>query len=164
MTDENIDKIDEVEPALSPLAKCEAEAAECKAGWQRAVADYKNLQREVLSRQGEWAQLSERKILEEFIPVYDHLKLSLQGTSSKDQGKSDPWIEGVKYVLKQFADILKSHGVEEIKTAGETFDPRFHESAGEEEGGEAGKILREVSGGYKMGERVIKPARVIISK
>jgi molecular chaperone GrpE len=75
-------------------------------------------------------------------------------------------VEGVKYVLKQFADILKAHGVEEIRTVGEKFDPKYHEAAGEEEveGKEAGGVVKEVSGGYKVGERVIRAARVIISK
>lgn len=146
----------------SDLSKVQSEAEEYKLGWQRAMADYKNLQKEVQNRQSEWARISERQILEEFIPVYDHLKLAI----NNDQlaGKSDPWIEGVRYVLKQFATILKNHGVEEIKTEGEMFNPAYHESAGEEEGGQAGKIIRQVSGGYKMGERVMRPARVIIAK
>lgn len=165
MSDEEQIIKEEKPPEVTPLEKAEAEAAEYKAGWQRAVADYKNLQREVLSRQSEWAQLSERQILEEFIPVYDHLKLAMQESRIKNQELgNDQWFLGVTYVLKQFAEILKGHGVEEIKTVGEKFDTRFHESAGEQDGEESGKIIREVSGGYKMGERVIKPARVIISK
>lgn len=165
MTDEqtnNSEKVEEPKPELSELDKAVAEAAEYKAGWQRANADYKNLQREVMARQTEWAQISERQILEEFIPVYDHLKLAIN--NEQLEGKNDPWIEGVRFVLKQFAAILKNHGVEEIKTAGEMFNPALHESAGEEHGEEAGKILRQVSGGYKMGDRVIRPARVIICK
>ncbi|OGH89255.1 MAG: nucleotide exchange factor GrpE, partial [Candidatus Magasanikbacteria bacterium RIFOXYC2_FULL_40_16] len=47
--------------------------------------------------------------------------------------KSDPWVEGVKLVLKQFAGILKNHGIEEIKTVGEMFNPELHEAVGEEE-------------------------------
>jgi len=63
-------------------------------------------------------------------------------------------------------DILKNYQVEEIKTVGEKFDPRFHEAIGEEEseGSEPGTILKEVEGGYKRGDKVIKPARVIVSK
>ena len=169
-------KIEEEKVEPTPLQKSEAGCAEYKARWQRSVADYQNLKKETESRRAEWAQMSAQQILEEFIPVYEHLKLALGGTSSKDPGKSDPWIEGVKYVLKQFADILKSHGVEEMKTVGEQFDPMYHESAGSadapasaeamaDKGGQkSGTIIREVGGGYKMGGRVIKPARVIISR
>ncbi len=144
--------------------KCEEAKKECdeyKMGWQRALADYKNLQAETSKRRGEWAQLSEQQILEEFIPVYDHLKMSIAGVD-----KSDAWVEGVKHVLRQFVDILKNHGVEEIKTVGEKFDPKYHEAAGEEmvEGAEPGVIIKEIMPGYKMGERVIRAARVIVAK
>ena len=68
--------------------------------------------------------------------------------------------------MKQFGDVLKAHNVEDIKTVGEKFDPKFHESVGEEgaEGQEAGAIVREVDGGYVMGGSVIKVAKVIIAK
>jgi len=144
--------------------KTKAEAEEYKLGWQRALADYKNLQREIATRSSEWAQHSERQILEEFIPVYDHLKLAIN--NEQLASNKDPWLEGVRYVAKQFADILKSHSVEEIKTVGEKLDTRYHEAVGEEEveDKESGMIIKETDGGYKMGERVIKPAKVIISK
>ena len=141
--------------------KVEKECEEYKQGWQRALADYKNLQAETTKRRGEWAQMSEAQILEEFIPVYDHLKMSIAGVD-----KSDAWVEGVKHVLKQFADILKNHGVEEIKTVGEKFDPKFHEAVGEEEseGKEPGEIIKEIAGGYRAGDRVMRAARVIVAK
>jgi len=136
--------------------KCE----EYKTGWQRALADYKNLQKEISERRTEWVQMSEQQILEEFIPVYDHLKMSVTGVN--DGG---PWLEGVRHVLRQFAEILKGHGVEEIKTVGEKFDPIRHEAVGEESGeNESGVIIKEVSSGYTMGGRTIKAAKVIVRK
>lgn len=148
-----------------PCKDCEkskAEAEEYKIGWQRALADYQNLQKETSSRRAEWAQMSEQQILEEFIPVYEHLKMSMNGVADE----SNPWIDGVKHVLKQFADILKSHGVEEIKTVGERFDPKYHEAIGHEaiEGAGEDEIVKEISGGFKMGDRVIKAARVMVNK
>lgn len=146
--------------------ECEAKNAEYKLGWQRAVADYQNLKKETEARRKEWIEMSEQQILEEFIPVYDHFKTAFHHHPElgAEQKNIQNWIDGIGYIMKQFADILKNHGIEEIKTVGEVFDPVFHESAGEEDGGEPGKILRELTGGYKMGSRVIKPARVIISK
>lgn len=150
-----------------PCKNCEKlkqEAGEYKIGWQRALADYQNLQKETSARRAEWAQMSEQQILEEFIPVYEHLKMAM----SNEQliSEKNPWIDGVKHVLKQFADILKSHGVEEIKTVGEKFDPKYHEAVGHEavEGSAEDEIVREMSGGFKMRDRVIKAARVIVGK
>lgn len=138
--------------------------AEYKQGWQRALADYQNLQKETAARRAELVRMSELQILEEFIPVYDHLKLAINSEQLTNEKKS--WLEGVKHVARQFEMILKAHGVEEIKTVGEKFDPRLHEAVEEQEkeGAEAGAIVREVEGGYKMGDRVIKPAKVIITK
>lgn len=143
--------------------KCEETRKECeeyKTGWQRALADYKNLQKEISARRSEWVQMSEQQILEEFIPVYDHLKMSVMGVV-----ETSPWVEGVKHVLRQFAEILKNHGVEEVKTVGEKFDPTKHEAVSEEEGeGESGTIIKEISSGYIMGGRTIKAAKVVVNK
>lgn len=135
-----------------------------KEKWQRALADYQNLQKEVLARREEWSRLSEQQILEEFIPVYDHLKMALLG--EKSDANANAWVEGVKYVVKQFGDILKSHGVEEIKTTEAIFDPKFHEAVGQEEMDDVAEdsIIREISCGYVMGERVIRPAKVIVAR
>lgn len=144
--------------------KLKMELEECKIGWQRALADYQNLQKETVARRAEWAQMSEQQIIEEFIPVYEHLKMSLNGVV--EDGGNNPWLDGVKHVLKQFVDILKSHGVEEIKTVGEKFDPKYHEAVGHEavEDADEDEIVREISGGFKMGDRLIKAARVVVGK
>jgi len=142
-----------------------------KNDWQRALADYKNLQKETEQRRSEWAQLSKVMIVEDFIPVYENFKSAFNhhpelngGDEMHKQMKN--WTDGIGYIMKQFGDVLKSHGVEEIKTVGEKFDPRLHESMGEEEseGKEAGIVVKELSGGYKMGDKIIKVAKVIISK
>ena len=151
-----------------PCKDCEkfkTEAEEYKIGWQRALADYQNLQKETSSRRTEWAQISEQQILEEFIPVYEHLKTAV-ACHSREGGNPDAWIDGVKHVLKQFADIFKAHGVEEIKTMGEKFDPKYHEAVGYEavEGAGEEEIVKEISGGFKMGDRVIKAAKVMVNK
>ncbi|MDD2758351.1 MAG: nucleotide exchange factor GrpE [Patescibacteria group bacterium] len=140
-------------------------AEEYKTNWHRALADYQNLQKETATRRAEWAQMSEQQILEEFIPVYEHLKTAVT-CHSREGGNPDAWMDGVKHVLKQFADILKNHGVEEIKTVGEKFNPELHEAVGHEpsDNAEEDEIIREISGGYTMGGRVIKAAKVIVAK
>jgi len=151
--------------------KYKAEADEFKSGWQRALADYKNLQNEISARRSEWVQMSEQQILDEFIPVYENFKTAFYHHPELDENDEKHknfknWIDGIGYIMKKFADIFKQHNIEEIKTVGEKFDPNLHEALGEEavEDKEAGVILREVSGGFTMGGKVIKPAKVIVSK
>lgn len=145
-------------------ARLNEEMEKFKIGWQRALADYQNLQKETVARRVEWARMSEQQIIEEFIPVYENLKMSLD--SSNCENENNPWLNGVKLVLKQFADILKSHDVEEIQAVGKKFDPKFHEAVGHEttEGAGEDEIVKEISGGFKMGSKVIKAARVIVNR
>ncbi len=165
---EPIDLGDEPTPAECPnCAQCQVEMQEYKTNWQRATADYQNLQKETATRRAEWASLSEQTILEEFIPVYDNFKKAFaskeQGTWNKEQ---ESWVTGIGYIKKQFGDVLKNYQVEEIKTVGEKLDTRLHESVGEEEveGKEPATIIKEVDGGYTMKGRVMKVAKVIIAK
>ncbi len=136
--------------------------------WLRAQADYSNLQKEISEKRSQWAEMSEWQILEEFIPVYDNFKKAFdndQRAMINDQ-KLQNWVIGVEYIKKQFSDVLASHGVEEIETIGETFDPNFHECMSEESSDEHedGAIIREVSSGYKKGGRVLKVAGVVLNK
>ncbi|PIT88247.1 MAG: nucleotide exchange factor GrpE [Candidatus Magasanikbacteria bacterium CG10_big_fil_rev_8_21_14_0_10_36_32] len=179
MTDENIQPTDdsvtppviptgaeESLPQLSELDTAKQERDEYKNNWLRALADYQNLQKETVARRVEWAQMSERQILEEFIPIYEHLKLAISNKQNKQSAGEDSWTDGIKNVIKQFQSVLKEHGVEEIKTVGEKFNPNLHEAAGHEtvEGAGEDEIVKEISGGYKMGDKVIKAAKVIVAK
>lgn len=160
----------EAEESLKPdqCSNCEGlklQVEEYKNNWQRALADYRNLQKETAAMRSQWAQMSEENILQDFIPVYENFKKAFASPLSADGDKQwQNWKQGIEYIMKQFGDVLKSYNVQEIKTVGEKFDPHWHEAVSEEEGGEAGIILKEIEGGYKRGDKVIKPARVTISK
>lgn len=146
-----------------PLRK---QVDEYKSGWQRAHADYQNLVRETNEKRGEWVRMSELQILEEFIPVYDNFKKAFSYQPAEGEEKKwQNWSQGIGYIMKQFADIIHSHNVEEIKTVGEAFDPTRHDAMGEEESDLSdGTIIREMDAGYTMNGKVVKPAKVIIAK
>ncbi len=138
---------------------------EYKAGWQRARADYSNLQSEIKSKQQEWLEYSQEQILSDFLPIYDNFKKAFFHKPKKNNQKAwDNWAVGIGYIMKQFNDVLKQYQIEEIKTVGEKFDHHLHEAVGEEYGDNEDEIVREVETGYKRGDRVIKPAKVIVSK
>jgi len=158
---------DSAETMCKNCEKNKKEAEEYKQGWQRALADYTNLQKETKNKMAEWVQMSEKQILEEFIPVYDNFKAAYRSKKTEGWSKEqENWVTGIQYIMKQFGDILKAHNIEEIKTIGEKFDPKVHEAIGEEEteSGKTGEIIKEIDGGYKMGDRVIKAAKVVINK
>jgi molecular chaperone GrpE len=151
--------------------KKQKEAEEYKLGWQRALADYTNLQKETKNRMSEWVQMSTQQILEEFIPVYDNFKKAFAhhptlDASSEEGKRIKNWIDGIGFIMKQFSEVLKTHQVEEIKTVGEMFNPTFHESVGEEEveGKKSGEIVKEVDGGYMLADKILKAAKVVVAK
>ncbi len=163
---------EQVQNPITPdtdVEKLTKECEEYKTGWQRAVADYQNLKKEMESNRLELFQWSEEKILSEFIPVYDNFKKAFAHHPELDGGdefhrKVKSWTDGIGFIKKQFEDVLKSHGVEEIKTEGK-FDPQFHDAVTEEESElEHGSIVRTVESGYTMKGKVIKVAKVIVSK
>jgi molecular chaperone GrpE len=99
-----------------------------------------------------------------FLPVLDNIYLAEKEIT--EELKDHKWTKGVMNIKSQIVEFLKSQGVEEIKAIGEKFDPNFHEAVEEVavEGKESGIIIEEAQKGYKMGGRVIRPARVKIAK
>lgn len=170
---ENIDQTDEQTNEIS-ISQLQKENGELRAGWQRAVADYQNLQRDTETQKKDWAVWSELRVLEEFIPVYDNFKKAFafiptdasgQRPENGEDKKWPNWAQGINYIMKQFGDILKAHQIEEIKTVGELLDTRLHESVGEEvNDAPEHTIIREVDGGYIMKGKVVKVAKVVVAK
>lgn len=166
LNDENDMDVKLEEDSIQPKADCE-KCVEYKLGWQRAQADYQNLQKETARQKGEWMQMIKGDVVEEFIPVLDNFKKAFAFKAAEGDAKQfENWKKGIEYIMKQFADVVKNNGIEEIKTVGEMFDPRLHEIVGEEESESAKEheIIREMDGGYKSGEKVLKVAKVIVCK
>lgn len=136
------------------IADAESWEHKCKL----AMADYQNLLKKTAADKTEFAKYAIADLLEDIIPVYDHLKMSLNGLPSEEENNA--WAVGVKYVLKQFKDNLESRGVEEIKTVGEKFDHNTMEAL---EG--VGEIVsKEIMSGYKLNGRLIRAAKVIVTE
>jgi len=145
--------------------KCK-DCEEYKAGWARAQADYQNLQKEVEQKRAAWAQMSEQEILEEFIPIYDNFKKAFQHGLKDLSSEQESWVKGIEHIMTQFENVLQNHEVKEIATVGEEFNPELHEAVSEEESDEheAGVVMQEIAAGYMMKDKVIKCAKVIVSK
>ena len=124
--------------------------------YKRALADYHNLLKRTSTEKQEFIKYANEQLLYEIIPVYDNLKISFAhiDQAAKDNG----WAEGLKYVIKQFQDVLNNIGIEEIKTKGEKFDPHIMEAVE----GKGKKVKKEIKSGYKLNGKVIVPAKVIL--
>lgn len=124
--------------------------------YKLALADYQNLLKQSVKDKSDFAKYALNDFLQELLPVYDHLKMSL--FSLPDNEKASAWVKGVEYVLKQFKDLLSVRGVEEIKTVGEKFDHNLMEALE----GEGEKVIKEIMPGYTLNGRVIRVAKVVV--
>lgn len=156
MWKEEVEVGEEKKPRFEFLREPENDSFEQK--YLRALADYQNQIKQASKDKEEFVKFVLGDFLHEILPVYDHLKLSLAGLSEQD--KESAWVKGVEYVLKQFKDVLNGRGVEEIKTIGEEYD--YHRMEALE--GNGNKVIKEVSPGYVLNGRVIRPAKVIVGE
>jgi len=124
--------------------------------YKRALADYQNLLKNTAIEKREFAKYAISDLLEDIIPVYDHLKMSLQNLPAEEENSA--WATGVKYVLKQFKDVVTARGVEEIKTVGEKFDHNIMEALE----GQGEIVVKEVMPGYRLNGKLIRAAKVVL--
>jgi molecular chaperone GrpE len=144
------------------LEQLKAQADEYLNGWKRAKADYINFKKETESRQQMLYEFANATLLMEILPIFDNLKKAILLAGEEKNN----WLAGIKQIKKQMEDLLKDHGIEEIKTAGEKFNPEFHEAISKEkkEGVEPGTIIAESSSGYLLKGKVLVAAKVIVAE
>ena len=148
------------------LKKCETEKQEYLSGWQRAKADYINARREEESKRNDIIKFSEKKLLLELLSLADGFEMFSLSKQLWEKVDKD-WRQGVEHLYAQMLSILKSHGVEQIKSVGAKFNPKEHESIGEivvDKPEKDGIIMEEMRKGYKMHELVIRPSAVKVGK
>lgn len=134
--------------------------------WKRSVADFENYKKRQTDSQKDLVKHAYEGVALHVIPVLDNFQASMAHVPS-DQ-KNNPWVQGITHIQRQLSDIIKDIGVEEFEPkVGEAFNPNLHEAIEnslEKEQKEEfkNKIIKVVQRGYKIGEKVIRPARVVV--
>jgi len=133
-------------------------------GWQRAQADYQNLQKETDKWKSEFVQYAKADFILELLPVYSNYKIALEHIPAEDKQKD--WVQGIQHIFQQLKTLLDKFDVTEIKTVGEEFDHNIHDAVGTEydESKEEDIIIKETMPGYMLKDKVLQPAKVIINK
>lgn len=141
--------------------QCEKLRDEYLDGWKRAKADLINYKKEEAQRIEQFIKFSNEQILQELVSVLDSFDLGMAALKDNDEA-----LAGVRLIKNQFEDLLKRYGLECIEVkAGDTFDPSRHEAVGEEESEKPPNVVvKEVGRGYTLHDKVIRPARVKVSK
>ncbi|MCX6000084.1 MAG: nucleotide exchange factor GrpE [Chloroflexi bacterium] len=127
--------------------------------WRRAEADFDNYRKRVEQEKAESAKYSNAPLILSLLPVLNDIDRALNVVPPAVAGS--PWIEGISLIRRKLMAIFEARGVAEIKSVGEQFDPAVHEALMTVEG-EEGKVVAELQKGYKMYDRVIRPAQVTV--
>ena len=128
----------------------------------RLTADFDNFRKRAQREKDEARQFANQGLLEKLLPVLDNFEMAL--TAVKD---ADPSVrDGVQMILDQLLGVLRESGVEPVDAMGQPFDPNLHEALSQEETTEVeeGTVVQQVQRGYKLNDRLVRPARVVVAK
>jgi len=145
------------------IASLEKDKKENWDRYLRTAADLENL-RKRQRREIDDAKLeSKGRVLKEMLPVVDNLERAIEHATS--QAGSNPIVEGVQLVLRQFLTAFERLDVTPVEAAGQPFDPNLHEAISQQESDAApGTVVQVLQRGYKSGDRLLRPALVVVAK
>lgn len=134
-----------------------------KAQMARLQADFTNFRRRTEEERVEVIGMARTDLALKLLPVIDNFDRAAEHVPEAVKG--DPWYVGIEGIRKQFADMLAELGIERIETVGQPFDPELHEALSHEPSDEFEKdvVSKELEAGYRMGDTVIRPAKVQVS-
>jgi len=158
----------QIEELKKKLEEYQKQKNEYLAGWQRDRADFLNYKKEELERIRDILKYGNENLILKILPILDNFeKAEAEVRNMKyEETKHKEVINGLLQIKTQFQDFLKNQGIEEIKTVGEKFDPNFQEVVKEIEkkGVESGIVIEETQKGYILNGKVIRPAKVRVTK
>jgi molecular chaperone GrpE len=159
--EENIELIDNPEKTDDQTKKLEEENSDLKNKWQRALADYQNLERRTQVEISQRVSSKTNDLLLNFINIYEDF---VRAENSLSKEKIDT--SGIIAVIKNMENLLAENNIKPIDALGEIFDPQLHEAVSMvvDDTLDEGTITQEVSKGYISGKAILKPSKVIVSK
>jgi molecular chaperone GrpE len=174
--DENIKE--EPNELQSQLDECKNKCDEYLNNWKRERADFLNYKKEEMEKIGLLGKYIKEDMIFKILPILDNIYLA--ESHLPEELKNNNWFDGFSQIKKQFLDLFSKEGIEEIKTIGQKFDPNTMEAVEEVSGVpdsaeeepasakasavKAGTVIEEVQRGYKISDKILRPARVRVIK
>ena len=151
-------------PPPDPLEAARAEAQKNRDQLLRIAADFDNYKKRSRRELGDAVKVAREDLLRELLPVFDNLERASAhaGTATDTKALAD----GISMVQRQFLDVLGKLGIERVQATGQPFDPAVHEAVQHLETDEfpPGVVAAELQAGYRLGDRVLRPALVVVAK
>ena len=145
------------------MVELESELDATKDRWLRAVADLENYKKRVKRETDEAVTRAVQNLLPSFLPTVDNLERALEVASP--DSKIEQVVKGIQMVRDEFMNALRKHGIEPVESIGVPFDPSVHDALQQVDSPDhpPGMVIREFERGYKLGDWLLRPARVIIA-
>src|SRR5579885_3796374 len=158
---ETLAALQEKQNALEQMDK---ELAEYKDKYLRALAESENARKRIRQQAEESARIQREGLLRDLLTIIDNLERAV--AAARDGGNGKPIVEGVEMVLRSMTDFLRSHGVTQLSAVGQPFDPLLHEAVDSVETTQhqPNTVIDEFVRGYYIGDRLLRPARVTVSR
>ncbi|MFZ2072780.1 MAG: nucleotide exchange factor GrpE [Minisyncoccia bacterium] len=144
------------------LKTCKKEKEEYLTGWQKERADFANYKKQEDDRKANFSEAMRERILARFLTVMDSFNMAFQNKEAWEK-VDENWRKGVEHIHSQMNTIFEEYGVKPIGEVGESFDPNIHESiemVRTDKKEDDHKVSSVIQKGYKLADRVIRPARV----
>lgn len=149
-----------VEELEQRLAEAEAKRDEYLGDLKRLAADFENYRKRAARDQESLVARAHERLVKELLPVLDDLERALEAAAEHEEAKLE---EGVRLVYRELRDVLVREGLVEIATDGR-FDPHVHEALLQQPSdAEEGSVIQVLQKGYRLGDRVLRPARVVVA-
>lgn len=154
-----------IEAEVDPLEQSKTEASEYKDKYLRLLAESENMRKRLSKEKQEMTAYALQQIIAEFLAPIDHMENAL-GFTEQMSDEVKHWGLGFQMILTQFKDVLADHGANSFVSKDTPFNPHLHEAVETMERDDIapGIVVEEFVKGYKMGDKVLRPARVKVSK
>jgi molecular chaperone GrpE len=155
---------EEFEELKKELEEARSKADEYLDGWQRSRAEFANYRKRIDREREQVHQEASGTVIRRFLDVLDDLDRALKNRPAEGEGAE--WAAGIELIYRKLLNILEVEGVTPLEAEGEDFDPNLHEAISQEVSAEheSGEIIEVVQNGYRIGDRVLRPARVRVAR
>jgi molecular chaperone GrpE len=151
------------------LKELRALAAKASETWERLLrtsADFDNFKKRAAREKQEAIRFANEALIEKLVPVLDNFDMAMAAAQNGSADAGQSLQTGVAMIYNQLRNALAEAGLEEVSAAGQTFDPNWHEAVSQQQTTEApeGQVLQQLRKGYKLRDRLLRPATVIVAK
>lgn len=151
------------------IAELKGQAEKAREHWDmlvRVTADFDNYKKRAARERTESIKFANESMLQKLVPILDTFDMALSAAASAKEGTAQSLQTGVTMILSQLKGVLTDAGLEEIDASGKVFDPNIHEAVSQQESADVaeGHVLQQLRKGYRLKERLIRPATVIVAK